>query len=100
MKRVIVSFSFLNKGESGEFIPKPFAISKIKFANPILAFGKVANLGPSKFATLPLPKTPLANFNLLKTLNLNPSLPFWRKRGRGRENMTRYYAKDLERRLR
>lgn len=80
---LIVSFFLLNNEESGKPIPKRFAISKIKFANPILAFGKVANLGPSKFATLPLPKTPLANFNLLNLINLNPSLPFCRKRGRG-----------------
>ena len=85
MKRVIVSFSFLNKGESGELIPKPFVISKIKFANPLYAFGKVANFDPGNFATLPNAKMALANFNLLNLLSLNPSLPFFLKRGRGRE---------------
>ncbi len=83
MKRVIVSLSFLNIGVSGELIPKPFVISKIKFANPLYPFGEVANFNPGKYATSPLAKTALANFNLLNLLSLNPSSPFWRKRGKG-----------------
>ena len=82
MKRVIVSFSFLQIEESGEPIPKPFVISKIKFANPLYAFGEVANFNPGKYATSPLAKTALANFNLLNLLNLNPSSPFCHQRGR------------------
>ncbi len=85
MKRVIVSFSFLQIEESGKLISKPFVISNIKFANPLYAFGKVANFDLGNFATLPNAKMALANFNLLNLLNLNPSSPFCHQRGRGRE---------------
>ncbi len=75
MKRVIVSFSFLQIEESGKLISKPFVISKIKFANPLYAFGEVANFNPGKYATSPLAKTALANFKLLNTLTLKYGLP-------------------------
>ena len=82
MKRVIVSFSLLQIEESGEPIPKPFVVSKIKFANPLYALGEVANFNPGKYATSPLAKTALANFNILNLLSLNPSSPFCHQRGR------------------
>ncbi len=61
---------FYNKA-SGKPIYKPFEINKVKFANPLIGFGKLANW----FATLPLAKTALANFKLLNTLTLKYGLP-------------------------
>ena len=87
--------SLINNEESGKPISKPFAISEIKFANPLYAFGKVANFDLGNFATLPNAKMGLANFILLiaNGLGINsPLSPLLRKE---KDTITRFIPVSL-----